>query len=174
MNHKGLTLIELIGSIVILSIAATLLAMILRFVVVANQETALNNSANLQGLLLVRTIENDMIDFEPNTYALTDLNEVILTKEYNYVLDPNTNEIVLDLYNPVLTYEVLIDQNNLYINDILYDLDGFQISNLSTIDFYESNQVLYIDMFLQLETIDHVYTYDFYLSYSYQLSTVPA
>ena len=71
-SKKGITLIELIGAIAILSLVLGLVATTIGiFIRNANTSVASGNTQT-EGLLLVRNIENNIIDLRPNGYSSCD------------------------------------------------------------------------------------------------------
>ncbi len=174
MNHKGLTIVELIGAIVILGISLSLLTLLISFVINANDQTSINASANQIGTLAIRTITTSLEDLDANAYltSITD-NEISLLKEYEYAYDEEQQKIILDVYDLPIIYDLSIQDGDLNINGDLFDFNIFTLSNDSSLTYYESNQTLYIDIVLILVASNLENSYTFNMTYSMDINDIP-
>jgi prepilin-type N-terminal cleavage/methylation domain-containing protein len=173
-NKQGVTLIELIGTIVVLGILITLSAMVLNYFIDANNRTSISSQANYEGLLVIRTTKNSIDDLEPTTYENCPGNNcLILQKEYEYEYNEGTDSIDLVIYDTPIEYKIELDNDILYINDVEYVFENFVLTSDSNLSFEEIDSVLFITLTLYL-TAGEQYTYDYVMTYSYDLSDVPA
>lgn len=151
MNKKGLTLVELLGAIVILGILTALLASIFGFFINAQRRVSISAKANTEGLLVIRVVKNDLIEFSANTYQDCSGEYCILfEKEFEYIYDEDNEVIDLEVYDEPLTYEIEIKNNNLYLNDEIYEFNGFTLTDDSALTYEEINDVLYLTIVLYL------------------------
>lgn len=172
-NKQGLTLIELLGAIVVFGILVSLSVMIISSFTNANNRANISSQANLEGLLAIRTIKNSMDDFEPTTYSICAVSDcLIVEKEYAYEHNEATNSIDLVVYDTPVEFVIKIESNILYVNDEAYVFDGFELTDDSNLEFEEIDSDLYITLTFYL-TAGEEFTYEYILTYSYELSDVP-
>lgn len=173
-NKKGLTLVELIGAIVILGILMTLLASIFGIFINSQRRVSISAKANTEGLLVIRIVKNDLIEFSPNTFqdCLGD-NCIMLEKEYEYIYDEDNEIIDLKVYNDPLSYKIEVKNNSLYLNDEIYDFNGFTLTDDSGLTYEEIDGVLYLTIVLYLvDTENNIFEY--IISDSVVLSEIPS
>jgi len=172
-NKKGFTLVELLGAIVVFGILMTLSVMVIDYFMDANNRTNISSQANFEGLLAIRTIKNSMEDLELTSYDDCGGSDcLIVEKDYGYEYNEGTNSIDLIIYDTPLEYKIEIAADILYINDIEYVFEGFELTSDSDLFFEEIDSILYITLTLYL-TAGEEFTYEYIMTYSYQLSDVP-
>ena len=144
MNKKGVSLVELLGALVILSIVLALSALILNFFIQANKRISINTQANYEGNLVVRNIEEDLLGLEPTTYDSCPGSCYIISKEFSYELNTDSQQVELIIYSSPETYEIEINKQVLYINAIPYEFDNFELGSDSSINMYKTKGVNYL------------------------------
>lgn len=137
-SHKGFTLIEVLASIVIGSLALALIAQILVLFMVSSQDTIIYGKANTTGLLMVETLETRIRNFQPTTLSLCDgeTSCVILESHYQYVITEEGISIVYYETPTTLTIE-FTNQEMVLTREIgtpfIFDTQGFQVADTSRI-----------------------------------------
>lgn len=159
-KHSGITIVELLGAIVIFSIAASIIALTVSFIVNANKEIIENGKANTTGTLLIRQIENKISDLSVTRYDDTVSQKLILYSDFEYVFNEVEQNIVVDDENPkelVLQFT----QNDILINGSILDLDGFFLHNSSNIEVveYANNDSIQITITIVLSSESNIYTF---------------
>ncbi|MBI9008401.1 MAG: type II secretion system protein [Tenericutes bacterium] len=172
-NKHGLTLVELLGAIVVFGILISISAMVIDYFIDANNRSNISSQANFEGLLAIRTMKNSMDDLGPTEYdTCPGTNCLIVQSAYSYEYNEETNAIDLVVYDDPLEYKIEIDNNVLYINDVEYIFEGFELTSNSDLAYEEINSVLFITLTLYLSAGDQ-YTYEYVMSYSYDLTNIP-
>ena len=136
-KHSGLTIVELLGAIVIFSIATSMIAIAVSFIVNANKEIIENGKANATGTLIMRRIENEINDLSVTRYDDTVNQQLILYSDFEYVFDEDAQEIDTIEHNPPIELILEFSQNNILINGSVLDLDGFVLDDSSKIEVIE-------------------------------------
>jgi prepilin-type N-terminal cleavage/methylation domain-containing protein len=113
MNKKGFSIIEILAAIIILSLIASLVAVLLRTMTIANQSISEEAKANVEATKLIAELNRFYEDFEPTEYAY----------------DPDTSDIELTVFDPALETQIEFTNNNLEFDGVIYNLDYFQFSN---------------------------------------------
>ena len=86
MNNKGMSIVELLAALVIMSIVASLLALLISTYQDANQSISESSKASIEATLLIQSIKSDLEEFSPTNYELcVEDNCIILTKSFAYV-----------------------------------------------------------------------------------------
>ena len=130
MNKKGFSIIEILAAIIILSLIASLVAVLLRTMTIANQSISEEAKANVEATKLIAKINRFYEDFEPTDYLdCINQNCVILVKTHEYAYDPDTSDIELTVFDPALETQIEFINNNLEFDGVIYNLDYFQFSN---------------------------------------------
>lgn len=172
-NKHGMTLIELLGALVVLGILITLSVMVIDYFMDANNRTNISSQANIEGLLAIRTTKNSIEDLEPTNYEICAGSDcLIIQKEYAYEYNEGTNSIELVIYETPLEYKMEIVDNALFINDVKYVFEGFNLSSDSNILFEEIDSIFYITLTMYL-TAGEEFTYEYIMTVSYELTDVP-
>lgn len=173
-NKHGVTLVELLGAIVVFGILMSISVMVIDYFMDANNRSNISSQANVEGLLAIRIMKNSMSDLGPTEYDIcTGDNCLIIQSEYSYEFNEGTNTIDLVVYDDPLEYKIEIVNNVLYINDVEYIFEGFELTDNSSLAYEEDNSVLFITLTLYLSAGDQ-YTYEYIMSYSYDLTDIPA
>lgn len=158
-KHNGVTIVELLGAIVIFSIASSLIALIVTFIVNANKEIIENGQANTTGTLLIRQIEREVSNLYITDYAYTLDQELILYSDFEYVYNDLTAEIELITHDPRLELSIVIANNALSINNEVQDLSGFNIHETSRIEMIENASSTQFIITIVLASEKNLYTF---------------
>lgn len=160
-KHSGLTIVELLGAIVIFSIAASIIALTVSFIINANKEIIENGKANTTGTLLIRQIENKINDLSVTRYDNTVNQQLILYSDFEYIYDESIKDIDKIEHNPPLELVLQFTQNDILLNGLSLDLDGFVMHESSTIEVLESanNQSIQITIIIVLSSNTNTYTF---------------
>ncbi len=114
-----------------------------------------------------------MEDLKPNEYESCGVNDCLnFQSEYRYEYNEGTNTIDLEVYTNPIEYKLEINNNTLYIDDVEYIFEGFELTSDSDLSYEESDSVLFITLTLYLSAGEDL-IFDFVLSYSYDLTTIP-
>jgi len=174
MNRKGLSLVELLGAIVILGVLITLLASVFGFYINAQRRISISAQANSEGLLVINVVKTNLNKFTANTYqACSSDNCIIFEKEYEYIYNEHDELIELVTYDEPLLYKISISDNALYINDEIYDFNGFTLTDDSKLTYEEQNGVLNLSIVLYLTDTEND-VFKFIINDSILLSEVPS
>jgi prepilin-type N-terminal cleavage/methylation domain-containing protein len=172
-NKQGVTLIELLGALVVFGILITMSVMVIDYFIDANNRATVSAQANVEGLLAIRRTKNSIEDLEPTTFEnCPGQNCLIVQKEYGYEYNEGTNSIDLVIYDTPEEYKIEISNDILYIDDVEYVFEGFELSSDSAISFVETDSILYITLTMYL-TAGAEFTYEYVMTHSYELSDVP-
>ena len=173
MNKKGLTLIELLGLLVIMGILIAMSATIISSYIQANRRISESLEANEEGHLISRRIESSLETLNPNTYdTCPGLNCYIFIKEYEYMINEETQDIELNVLSEPIEYRIEIINQSLYINDTIYDFEGFSLSDLSTIEVVEDGESRSCSFNIILVS-NRDESYEFLASYAFDESVIP-
>ncbi len=172
MNKKGVTIIELLATVVIFGLAMSLAATVLSLINSASNRIEINSMANSQGLFLDREIKDDILDLGPTEYASCGTNCITFQKEFAYVLNDDETDIVLFVYNPVLTHKVQISNGQILINDVPLVIENFTLGAGSQIELIENLPQAYFIMTIEL-VASNGKVYTFTTSYSFAILAVP-
>jgi prepilin-type N-terminal cleavage/methylation domain-containing protein len=130
MNRKGFSIIEMLAVIIILSLIASLVAILIRTMTIANQSISEEAKANVEATKLIAEVNRFYEDFKPTDYSnCVNQNCVILVKTHEYAYDPDTSDIELTVFDPALETQIEFINNNLELDGIIYNLDYFQFGN---------------------------------------------
>jgi len=173
-NKKGVSLVELLASIVIFAIAIGLVAGILTIISNASAKILENGKANTQGQLITRILETRMQDFSPTDYSLCWHNSecIILENHFAYVFDPIQNDVVLEVYDPILEFEMDIEPGEILLDQIPIENDYFSLHSSSNIQITEDSNNVYIVFEIVLES-STANLYTFYAGYTFEILATP-
>lgn len=140
LDHHGMGLTELLGSIVLYGIILSLVATLLTLFFASMKRIATVERANSEGTLAVQTIESLMQNFAPTDYraCVGESDCIILEKHYSYELNTQTTEIDLILYDPFLESTLSIVGGELLLNGVAHDFNGFTLDPTSSLVFTDS------------------------------------
>lgn len=158
-KHSGVTLVELLGAIVIFSIASSIIALTVSFIINANKEIIENGKANTTGTLIIRQIENQINDLYITDYDYTFNQQLILFSDYEYIYDESTQDIKLVNHDPRLELVVQLTQDSLQLNDLTLDLNGFALHESSKIEMIESANATQFIITIVLASEMNLYTF---------------
>lgn len=158
-KHSGVTLVELLGAIVIFSIASSIIALTVSFIVNANKEIIENGKANTTGTLIIRQIENQINDLYITDYDYTFNQQLILYSDYEYIYDDSTQDIKLVNHNPRIELVVQLTQDSLQLNDLALDLNEFDLHDSSKIDMFENTDSTQFIITIVLASEMNLYTF---------------
>lgn len=170
MNHKGLTIVELLAALVIMAIVATLVGMLINTYQNTNEDISETSKASLEATLLIQNIKDDLDDFLPTNYASCgQANCVNIIKAFEYVYDGS--QIQLQVYDPLVSQNLIFENQQISFGSTTYTIESFTLSNDTSITYTENNGELtiHIDFTLVSDTM----TYPFSMSYSYDIKSVP-
>lgn len=173
MNKKGLSLFELLGVLVIMGIILSISATVISSYIRANQRIAISVQANEEGNLLSRRVETELEELNPNTYeTCAGSNCYILIKEYEYIINEDTQGIELNVLSIPTEYKIQILNQQLLINDEVYDFEGFTLADTSQLELTEDqlNRSIKLNIVLESSQGD---LYEFLASYSFRESVIP-
>jgi hypothetical protein len=174
MNKKGVTLVELLGAIIILGLLVAMVATFIGLINNASRIIALNAKANSEGLLITKTLEDQMKDFGSTDYSLcVNPDCIILEKHYSNVYDPITDDIVLTIYNPALSKRIELLNNQLLINSVPYVIDGMTLHSSSSLSVTESGTSVSIIITIVLEATEGQ-LFTFTASHLFNTSSIPS
>lgn len=155
-RHKGLTIVELLGAIVIFSIAASIIAMTISFILNANKQIVENGQANTVGTLLIRQIENDANDLFITRFDYIENDSLVLFSDYEFVFNETTDDIEkVDFSVPKQT-SIAFNNTELLLNNELYALTPFTLHESSTIEMVSDTRFL---ITIVLASEDQLYTF---------------
>ena len=174
MNNKGITLVELLGATVILGIVISLVASVLFLINKATQDINNEAIANREGLLVVRTLEEAMTNFDAKDYSTCGNNCITLESSFTYTFDENLGEFVATPLNPVLSLEIKLSNTpSLTMNGTVYTFNGVVLLNTSSITYTETLNTVRIVITLGLQT-NIGKTYQFTANHYFDIQTIPA
>lgn len=161
MNKKGVTLVELIGAVVIFGLMISLVSIVIQFVLRANERIVEQSRATRIGTLLVEDIQEALNDLNPTSYETCGDYCVELITSYGHVYNEVSGQIELINYTPPLSYTFRIENGHLYLNQNVYGLSEFTLSDESQITTsYENNQLTITLHIVLLSETEKLYTYD--------------
>ncbi len=155
-KHKGVTIVELLGSIIIFSIASTIIALTVSFVLNANKQIMENGQANTAGTLLIRNIENDVNDLFITRYDYIENESLILYSDYEFMFDELSNDIQRVDFDVPLQTSIMFADGQLFLNNEIYALSTFTIHETSKIEMVSSTQFI---ITIVLASEDNIYTF---------------
>ena len=158
-HHKGVTLVELLGAIVIFSIAASIIALTVSFIINANKEIIENGQANTTGTLIIRQIEKKVSNLYITDYTYASNQELTLYSDFEYVYNDELGDIELINHDPRLELNILIVNNELFIDNDTIDLSGFSIHETSRIEMIENTESTQFIITIVLASEKNLYTF---------------
>lgn len=158
-HHKGVTLVELLGAIVIFSIASSIVALTVSFIINANKEIIENGQANATGTLIIRHIENKVSDLYITDYDYLSDQEFTLYSDFEYVYNNELGDIELINHDPRLELNILINNQQLFINNETINLTGFTIHETSSIQMIEGTTSTQFIITIVLASEKNIYTF---------------
>lgn len=154
-NHRGLTIIELIGSLVLLSILIGLIATTVAIFIRSSNESIRNTKIQTEGLLLVRTIESRINTERPNEVLECDENEdfngISFQQDKCYLLRRNEGET-----SSIIVVGVLDDSlNSIVVGDIIF-INNLSIdtANVRFETFDNDNVIINFNIILSIDEDD--------------------
>ena len=160
-KHNGMTIVELLGAIVIFSIAASVIAIAVSFIVNANKEIIENGKANTTGTLIMRRIENEINDLSVTDYDYSVNQQLILYSDFEYAYSESLQDLDKIIHNPPIELVLEFTQNDILINGSVLDLDGFVLDDSSKIEVIESANAesIQISITVILSSKSNIYTF---------------
>jgi len=158
-HHKGVTLVELLGAIVIFSIAASIIALTVSFIINANKEIIENGQANTTGTLIIRQIEKKVSNLYITDYTYASNQELTLYSDFEYVYNDELGDIELINHDPRLELNILIVNNELFIDNDSIVLSGFSIHETSRIEMIENTESTQFIITIVLASEKNLYTF---------------
>ena len=152
-KHRGMTIVELLGAIVIFSIASSIIALTISFIINANQQIIENGQANTTGMLAIKTLESEISDLYIPRVTYSDDQSISLVSEY----EPSIiNGNIVDDYSNPKQLDITFINNQLIINNEVFSLSPFTLDSSSYIEKRSDNQYI-INLVLASE--DNTYTF---------------
>jgi len=136
MNNKGITLAELLATIVVTSILTIMLMQILALTVKARTQMEVQNKLQTESYTIAEHIRNNVFQMEPQEIELvpgaSDETIIRVKHLYDYTTD-NDGNIVEDPSNPV-THDIIFNstENNIYYDGVKLNSDNVVILADST------------------------------------------
>lgn len=133
-KHRGMSMVELLGAIVIFSIATSIIAMTISFIVRGNRDIIEQGQANTTGVLIIKQIEKKLNNINITDYDLISSNDLLLYSEYEYVFDEKANDVVLITHTPPLTVSLTYLNGDILLNEEALGLSQFSLDDSSKIE----------------------------------------
>ncbi len=133
-KHRGMSMVELLGAIVIFSIATSIIAMTISFIVKGNRDIIEQGQANTTGVLIIKQIENKIQSLNITDYDLIANNDLSLYSDYEYVFDEVANDVVLITHTPPLSMTLIYLNGDILLNGNMLDLSQFSLDSSSKIE----------------------------------------
>jgi len=172
MNKRGVTIIELLASIIIFSLMISLVAIIMSLINSESDRIEINSLANAEGLFLDRELKDAILEFGPTEYITCGTDCIIFQKEFTYEFDPILENIVLTTYSPALTHRIQISNGQILVDNIPVVIDYFTLGSGSKIELVENLTQAYFIMTVEL-VAENGKTFTFSTSYSFAMQTIP-
>jgi prepilin-type N-terminal cleavage/methylation domain-containing protein len=173
MSKKGVTIFEMLAALVIFAIIATLLSSLIRTMTIASERISEEAKANVQATLLIAKLNSYFDDFKPTDYS-TDCEEdtcIVIIKSFEYYFNEVTNTITLEVFDPPVESIISFQNNNLFFDDLIYELDGFVFNDFSLDSSINDNNDITIRIDFTLGSNDS--SYNFSMTYSYDFLMIP-
>lgn len=172
MNKRGVTIIELLASVIIFSLMVSLVAVVISLINNASDRIEINSRANYEGLFLDREIKDALLEFSPTEYISCGTDCIIFQKEFLYEFDPILDDIVLTTYSPALTHRIEILNGQILVNSVPLVIDYFTLGSGSKIELLENLTQAYFIITIELVP-ENGKTFTFSTSYSFAIQTIP-
>ena len=175
LDHRGVGLTELLGSIVLYGIILSLVATLLTLFFASMKRIATIERANSEGTLVVQTIESQMQSFAPTDYrtCVGESDCVILENHYSYELNTQTTEIELIVHDPILESTLSIVGGELLLNGIAYVFNDFSLDATSSLIITDNLGEITVTIHLIL-IAPNGESFSFTATYFFTQSNVPA
>lgn len=174
MQHKGISIIELLGAVVIFGIVLSLSAVMISVITRANDQIVEKTQANSEGMLVTQYIDNQIKNLGPTHFETcsTGSSCIKFIKSYEYIINATSQTLELVTYNPVISLELSIVDQLFMLNDIAYNLKNFTLHTDSTISYVVNDFVLSYTISLVIEGRYDRYTFNY--QRTLDLSTTPS
>ena len=141
-KHKGITIVELLGAIVIFSITSTIIAITISFIISANKQIVENGQANTAGTILIKNIENNVNDLFITRYDYTLNQSLILYSDFEFYFNEETSQIEQRTFDIPLQTSIIFEGDQLLIDHTPYALSPFILHESSTIEMISNAQFI--------------------------------
>jgi prepilin-type N-terminal cleavage/methylation domain-containing protein len=173
MDRKGVTLVELLAAIVIMAIVVSLVSMLLNTMNDANVQITEEARANIEATKLIANLEDYFDDFSPTDYRECEVgNCVVLEKDFEYIYSQLETTVILVVNDPVSELMIIFNENQLVIDDLVYELYYFSFNE----DFLIStsiNDKSIITITIEFALVSETNIYSFVMAYSYNQLVIP-
>lgn len=174
MDKKGLGLLELLGAIVIFGLMVSMLSVLISFILNASDKISEKSRANTEGMYLISLIESKLQSFGATDYQIClDTTEcIIVENHFSYVIDEETESILLETYEPALTLRFEIKNHAFYIDNSEISLRGFMLHEDSSIEIIVLQNTVRMKFYFVLIS-NNENTYPFTISKSFEKQEIP-
>ncbi|MFW5889271.1 MAG: type IV pilus modification PilV family protein [Bacillota bacterium] len=173
MSKKGITLIELLASLIILGLVASLVGLLLSTYQNASSTINEEGKANIEATLIIANVRDELNEFNPTNYQECDSdNCIILEKHFAYVYSEENTSIILELYDPPLEYSLEFISPNLSLDGDNYELDYFTFGD-DFLLYYTTGINNLVTLHLDFSLIRDENAYEFSMAYTFEIETIP-
>jgi hypothetical protein len=173
MRKSGLALVELLGAVVIFGLILSLSAMILSTITKANARIVEQSQANTEMTLLTSLLDDTYQDFGATNYVpcIGATNCIVFINAFEYVVNLENETIDLVVHNPALQLQLSLENNRLYIDNTLININHFTLASDSTITYEIIGDELILN--LNLNFVGELNTYTYHYEQTLTLETIP-
>ncbi len=173
MRHRGITIVELLGAIILFGIIASISAMMISTITKANARIVEQSRANAEMTLLTAYLDDQYQNLGATNYVpcVGESNCITLIKAFEYFPNLVNGTIDLVVYDPVVTLTIKVQNQELLLDDATYDMNYFEIDNSSTLSYTLDGTSLILEIDLSL--IGEHATYQFHYQKTLVLESVP-
>ena len=172
MSKKGISLVELLGSVVLFSVVAVIVSTVIILIMNATKRIELEQYANQTGMVLIRTLESEFDDIDPTLYTPCGTNCFILTQTGDYQYQSGSQAIEWVMFSTPKTLRVELIGLDLYINNERYVMEDFTFTDASQITVSQTGTSVYLNLSFELIS-ENESTYPFMTSHNYTLLQPP-
>jgi|GEM_PF-596223 len=174
-NRRGVTLPELLGAILIMTIVTALLGGITFAIIRTVDRVAVANDANVVGLRLVNRLESAMADAGATAYSTCVAANgcIVLENHYDLVFNDATDTVDVVVHAPALTTTVSVHDGAVWIDGAALDDGNFSIGGASLLAVTDVAGEVTVTIAIELLATDgRLFAYN--ASHTFQTSDIPA
>lgn len=152
-ERTGVALVELLGALVIFGIVSVLVTSMISVFISAQQSIYLEGKMTAAGLLVTRSIENKILEFEPTnvSYCVGEENCIILEKQYVYSYVEGQTAITKQTLDPFLQVTIRYLDGALHVGDTIIEPSPYWISLDSQIVIEDRLHEQHITFYITIE-----------------------